>query len=142
MTDENTLILDCDDGVCDLKEIEDQNISVEQNETEILNDFENYKDNIFNLDLDNNINFHLIGGLNILESVDLSMRTCEHFVKITNKLKKYDAKNKTKYKDLFLKWVVFLYKVESIVTNVKMSLDLHGGNFGYDNAGNLKCLDI
>jgi hypothetical protein len=66
----------------------------------------------------------------------------EFMGEITNKLKKYDVKNKTKYKDLFLKWVVFLYKVESIVTSVKMSLDLHGGNFGYDNAGNLKCLDI
>ncbi len=42
---------------------------------------------MINLNLDNNTNFHLIGGLNVLESVDLTMRTCEHFVKITNKLK-------------------------------------------------------
>jgi 2-dehydro-3-deoxyphosphooctonate aldolase (KDO 8-P synthase) len=42
---------------------------------------------LINLNLDNNTNFHLIGGLNVLESVDLTMRTCEHFVKITNKLK-------------------------------------------------------
>lgn len=38
------------------------------------------------LNLSNNSNFHLIGGLNVLESEDLTLRTCEHFVKITNKL--------------------------------------------------------
>lgn len=37
--------------------------------------------------LSNNTNFHLIGGLNVLESVDLTMRTCEHFVMTTDKLK-------------------------------------------------------
>jgi len=41
---------------------------------------------MINIDLNNNCNFHLIGGLNVLESMDLTMRTCEHFVKITNKL--------------------------------------------------------
>jgi len=40
-----------------------------------------------NFNLNNNSNFHLIGGLNVLESVDITMQTCEHFVKITDKLK-------------------------------------------------------
>ena len=37
--------------------------------------------------LDNKKNFHLIGGLNILESLDLTLKTCHHFVEVTNKLK-------------------------------------------------------
>jgi 2-dehydro-3-deoxyphosphooctonate aldolase (KDO 8-P synthase) len=36
--------------------------------------------------LDNNHPFHLIGGLNILESIDLTLKTCEHFVEVTNRL--------------------------------------------------------
>lgn len=42
---------------------------------------------MINLKLNNDSNFHLIGGLNVLESMDLTMSTCEHFVKVTNKLK-------------------------------------------------------
>ena len=34
----------------------------------------------------NNDHFCLIGGLNILESLDLTLKTCSHFVEITNKL--------------------------------------------------------
>lgn len=41
---------------------------------------------MISIDLNNDNKFHLIGGLNVLESMDLTMRTCEHFVKITNKL--------------------------------------------------------
>jgi 2-dehydro-3-deoxyphosphooctonate aldolase (KDO 8-P synthase) len=41
---------------------------------------------MINFNLSNETHFHLIGGLNVLESLDLTMRTCEHFVKITNKL--------------------------------------------------------
>jgi 2-dehydro-3-deoxyphosphooctonate aldolase (KDO 8-P synthase) len=36
--------------------------------------------------LDNNNPFHLIGGLNILESIDLTLKTCDHFVEVTNRL--------------------------------------------------------
>ena len=42
---------------------------------------------MINLNLSNNANFYLIGGLNVLESLDITMRTCEHFVKTTSKLK-------------------------------------------------------
>ncbi len=42
---------------------------------------------MINFNLNNNSNFHLIGGLNVLESIELTMLTCEHFVKVTDKLK-------------------------------------------------------
>ena len=42
---------------------------------------------MINLNLSNDSNFYLIGGLNVFESIDLTMHTCEHFVKTTNKLK-------------------------------------------------------
>ena len=38
------------------------------------------------LELNNNGKFYLIGGLNVLESMELTLLTCEHFVKVTNKL--------------------------------------------------------
>ncbi|QWN35825.1 3-deoxy-8-phosphooctulonate synthase [Cobetia sp. 4B] len=36
--------------------------------------------------LSNNSNFHLFGGINVLESRDLAMRACEHYVEVTNRL--------------------------------------------------------
>jgi 2-dehydro-3-deoxyphosphooctonate aldolase (KDO 8-P synthase) len=36
--------------------------------------------------LNNTQPFHLIGGLNILESIDLTLKTCHHFVEVTRKL--------------------------------------------------------
>jgi len=53
-------------------------------------------------------------------------------------LKRY---NKDMY-NLFKQWFKTLNACEKIVLNFKNSLDIHMYNFGYDNAGNLKCLDI
>ena len=39
-----------------------------------------------NLDINNNEPFHLIGGINIIESFDMTMKTCGHFVDVTNRL--------------------------------------------------------
>ncbi|WP_191237292.1 3-deoxy-8-phosphooctulonate synthase [Cobetia marina] len=36
--------------------------------------------------ISNNINFTLFGGINVLESRDLAMRACEHYVEVTNRL--------------------------------------------------------
>jgi 2-dehydro-3-deoxyphosphooctonate aldolase (KDO 8-P synthase) len=35
---------------------------------------------------ENNQPFHLIGGINIIESLDLTLKTCNHFVEVTRKL--------------------------------------------------------
>jgi len=45
---------------------------------------------------------------------------------------------------LYSKWFNFIYKVNQIVKPIKNGdiLDAHGGNFGYDSSGNIKCLDI
>ena len=43
---------------------------------------------------------------------------------------------------LFYYWTKFLKEVESIVTKEGHYLDCHVGNFGYDKAGNKKCLDF
>lgn len=42
---------------------------------------------IGNIDVANNKPFVLFAGMNVLESRDLAMQVCEHFVKITDKLK-------------------------------------------------------
>jgi 2-dehydro-3-deoxyphosphooctonate aldolase (KDO 8-P synthase) len=39
-----------------------------------------------NLMIDNDVPFTLFGGINVLESRDLAMRTCEEYVKVTEKL--------------------------------------------------------
>ena len=39
-----------------------------------------------NLTIDNDAPFTLFGGINVLESRDLAMRTCEEYVKVTEKL--------------------------------------------------------
>ena len=36
--------------------------------------------------LNNDQPFHLIGGINIIESLDLTLKTCNHFVHVSNKL--------------------------------------------------------
>ncbi|WMY95177.1 MAG: 3-deoxy-8-phosphooctulonate synthase [Arsenophonus sp.] len=41
---------------------------------------------IDNINIANNLPFVLFGGLNVLESRDLAMRVCEHYIKVTNKL--------------------------------------------------------
>lgn len=44
---------------------------------------------------------------------------------------------------LFIKWLNFLHKLNSVVQPIKGSmLDIHDGNFGYDKQGNIKCFDI
>jgi len=44
---------------------------------------------------------------------------------------------------LFVKWLNFLHKLNSVVAPIKGStLDIHDGNFGYDKEGNIKCFDI
>ena len=44
---------------------------------------------------------------------------------------------------LFIKWLHFLHRLNSIVEPIKGSmLDIHDGNFGYDKKGNIKCFDI
>ncbi|MBL4797011.1 MAG: 3-deoxy-8-phosphooctulonate synthase [Oleispira sp.] len=39
-----------------------------------------------NLTIDNDVPFTLFGGINVLESRDLAMRTCEEYVRVTEKL--------------------------------------------------------
>ena len=39
-----------------------------------------------NLTIDNDAPFALFGGMNVLESRDLAMKICEHYVKVTEKL--------------------------------------------------------
>src|ERR1700710_678620 len=38
------------------------------------------------IDVDNNKPFTLFGGINVLESMDLALRTCEEYVRVTRKL--------------------------------------------------------
>ncbi|MGB1092345.1 MAG: 3-deoxy-8-phosphooctulonate synthase, partial [Oceanobacter sp.] len=38
------------------------------------------------MDVANNKPFTLFGGMNVLESRDLAMRICEHYVEVTQKL--------------------------------------------------------
>ncbi|WMY96951.1 MAG: 3-deoxy-8-phosphooctulonate synthase [Arsenophonus sp.] len=42
---------------------------------------------IDNIDIANNLPFVLFGGLNVLESRDLAIRVCEHYITVTDKLK-------------------------------------------------------
>ncbi len=39
-----------------------------------------------NIDVANDKPFTLFGGMNVLESRDMAMRVCEHYVEVTNKL--------------------------------------------------------
>ncbi|WP_281665017.1 3-deoxy-8-phosphooctulonate synthase [Paraburkholderia fungorum] len=39
-----------------------------------------------NIRVGNNLPFVLFGGLNVLETLDLSLRTCEHFIEVTKRL--------------------------------------------------------
>ena len=41
---------------------------------------------IGNIEVSNSKNFVLFGGMNVLESRDLAMKVCEHYVKVTQKL--------------------------------------------------------
>lgn len=41
---------------------------------------------LYDFEISNNIPFVLMGGLNVLESLDLAMFTCAHFVTVTQKL--------------------------------------------------------
>lgn len=41
---------------------------------------------IGNIDVANDLPFVLFGGMNVLESLDLAMRICEHYVSVTDKL--------------------------------------------------------
>lgn len=40
-----------------------------------------------NIKISNNLPFVLFGGMNVLESRDLALKICEHYVEVTNKLK-------------------------------------------------------
>ena len=42
--------------------------------------------NIGDIKVANDLPFVLFGGMNVLESRDLAMRICEHYVKVTDKL--------------------------------------------------------
>jgi hypothetical protein len=45
--------------------------------------------------------------------------------------------------NLFIKWLNFLHRLNSLVEPIKGNmLDIHDGNFGYDKKGNIKCFDI
>lgn len=58
---------------------------------------------------------------------------------ITNGLKK---SNPAMYK-LFVRWLNFLHGFNAIIAPLKGAMtDIHRGNFAYDNAGNIKCIDI
>ena len=61
------------------------------------------------LSVDNEKPFVLFGGMNVLESRDLAMSICEHYVKVTQKLgipyvfkASFDKANRIFYK--FLSW--------------------------------------
>ena len=41
---------------------------------------------IGNIEVSNSKNFVLFGGMNVLESRDLAMKVCEHYVKVTQTL--------------------------------------------------------
>jgi len=43
---------------------------------------------------------------------------------------------------LFIKFRTLIYKIDKIVGHKTSLLDIHADNFGYDNYGNLKMLDI
>ena len=54
-----------------------------------------------------------------------------------------DFSTPLKFRQNAVKWFKFLLKMDKIVSSVKPVgfPDFHGGNFGYDSNGNLKCLD-
>jgi 2-dehydro-3-deoxyphosphooctonate aldolase (KDO 8-P synthase) len=53
----------------------------------MVSDMQNKIVKIGNIEVANNKPFVLFAGMNVLESRDLAMQVCEHFVKITDKLK-------------------------------------------------------
>ena len=42
---------------------------------------------INHIQLDNNAPFTLFGGINVLEDLDSTLKACEHYVRVTDKLK-------------------------------------------------------
>jgi hypothetical protein len=82
--------------------------------------------------------FRKIGVLDSIQTFDSIMYT-----QISQDIKeKLIAFNKNVY-DLFIKWYQFIDNVDVIIKKEgKPYLDTHRGNFGYDQNGHLKCLDI
>lgn len=52
------------------------------------------------------------------------------------------AEKSEKVAKLLMDWVDFLEVIRHLLAENKLYADVHAGNFGYDKAGNKKCLDF
>ena len=85
--------------------------------------------------LDNEKPFTLIGGLNVLEDVDLALRTCEEFVRVTQKLKvpyifkaSFDKANRSSilsYRGPGLEKGIKIFEKVKATFNVPILTDVH-----------------
>lgn len=67
----------------------------------------------------------------------------EKYTLIFSEFAQYLKTNNVEMFRLFSNWANFLKSVADIVLKTSRGmLDIHDGNFGYDAAGNMKCLDI
>ncbi|MXP67354.1 3-deoxy-8-phosphooctulonate synthase [Pantoea sp. Aalb] len=83
----------------------------------------------------NNLPFVLFGGMNVLESRDLAMRICEHYVKVTNKLNipyvfkaSFDKANRSSiksYRGPGLEEGMKIFEEIKRTFNVKIMTDVH-----------------
>lgn len=91
--------------------------------------------NIMDIKIANNLPFVLFGGMNVLESEDIVMQTCEHYVSVTHKLKipyifkaSFDKANRSainSYRGPGLKKGLHLLKKLKKNFDVKLMTDIH-----------------
>ncbi|CAL1329512.1 2-dehydro-3-deoxyphosphooctonate aldolase [Candidatus Providencia siddallii] len=91
--------------------------------------------NIGNISVANDLPFVLFGGMNVLESRDIAMRVCEHYVNVTFKLNvfyvfkaSFDKANRTSiysYRGLGLEESLKIFQELKQTFNVKIITDIH-----------------
>ncbi|CUR53438.1 2-dehydro-3-deoxyphosphooctonate aldolase [Serratia symbiotica] len=91
--------------------------------------------NIFDINISNNLPFVLFGGMNVLESRELAMRICEHYVNVTRKLNipyifkaSFDKANRSSihsYRGPGLEKGIKIFEEIKKTFNVKIITDVH-----------------
>ncbi|BAC24489.1 kdsA [Wigglesworthia glossinidia endosymbiont of Glossina brevipalpis] len=91
--------------------------------------------NLENIKISNSLPMVVFGGLNVLEKYDITMKVCEHFVKITNKLNipfvfkaSFDKANRSSinsYRGPGLKNGIKIFSEIKKKFNVKIMTDIH-----------------
>lgn len=91
--------------------------------------------NIQNINIGNTLPFVLFGGINVLESYDLAMRSCEYYVNVTEKLKipyvfkaSFDKANRSSfngYRGPGIEKGIKIFKALKKTFGVKLLTDVH-----------------